>query len=122
MLAWIKDYLYYKIYSGPARNAPHDGINIKKYIEEKPPDVKLISQQELLEAKNKLKSPLDKPKTTFFCITPKDLLQAKCQLNNIKINDTIKHNNQLSPLLQEFNMVFKMGYKEFFEQQKLGKI
>lgn len=119
MLAWIKNYIYDTFYSGPARNAPCDGINIKKFIDEKPPDIKLISSNELLEAKNKLKPKSDEPvkSNSFFCITPKDLLKVKNNLHKTNKHDKLIQKN--SPLLEEFNTVFKMGYKEFFEQRKL---
>jgi hypothetical protein len=40
MFEWIKNYIYYTIYSGPARNAPNDGVDIKKFIENRPPNIK----------------------------------------------------------------------------------
>lgn len=121
MLQWIKDYIYYTIYSGPARNAPNDGVNIKKFIENKPSDVKLISGQDLLEAKNKLKTNDNSliKVNTFFSVTPKELINVKCQL---KTNTNIKMiNKNNTPLMEEFNTVFKMGYKNYFEQRKLTK-
>jgi len=119
MLQWIKDYIYYTIYSGPARNAPNNGINIKKFIEDKPPDIKLITGDDLVQAKNKLKTNTSQQLKTnsFFTVTTKDLLQAKHQLHKTtNQKNTIKKD---SPLLEEFNMVFKMGYKEFFDQRKI---
>jgi|SRR6516162_5034219 hypothetical protein len=128
MLSWFTNY-FYTWYSGPARNAPNDGINIKKFIESKPADIKLIAVHDLTDVKNKLK-PVDTTKTitTYFCITPKELQQTKLKLHNTKqtnksfIFDTIQphfeKNKNLTPLMQEFNTVFELGYKNYFEQKK----
>ncbi len=89
MISWITDWLY-TVYSGPARNAPNNGVNIKKYIDEKPPDVKTITSEDVKEA-----------------------------LNNLKpISATEKPMIYTSPLMNEFNTVFTMGYKNYFEQKK----
>ncbi len=89
MLSWITDWLY-TVYSGPARNAPNNGVNIKKYIEEKPVDIKTITSQDVKEALDNLKpvGPIEKPR------------------------------NYTSPLMNEFNTVFTMGYKNYFENKK----
>ncbi len=93
MFAWITEW-FYTVYSGPvsgpARNAPNNGVNIKKYIEEKPPEVKIITDDEVQQALENLKP--------------------------IPIVD--KPVNYTSPLMAEFNNVFAMGYKTYFEKKK----
>jgi hypothetical protein len=118
MISWITSFIYNTIYSGPARNAPNDGINIKKYIDEKPPEVKLISGDDLIQIKQQLKKVEEQPIKTmsFFSISQKDLLQAKSKLNKVNQKHTIEDNQ--SPLQREFNAVFQIGYKNYFEQKK----
>lgn len=91
MIAWLYSWFYDPVYSGPARNAPNAGIDIKKFIENKAPEVSIISEQEILEVKNKL-TPLP------------------------EIHD--KPSYYVSPLMNELNGVFKSGYKEYFEKKK----
>lgn len=76
-----------------ARNAPNNGVDIKKFIESKPVEIKTISQNDLTSAIAKLKSPLPAEKPTVYS----------------------------SPLIKEFGEVFEMGYKNYFEQLKLKK-
>ena len=93
MFSWITEW-FYTVYStpvtGPARNAPNNGVDIKKYIDEKPLEVKIISTQDVQEALIKLK--------------PIPLVE--------------KPSKYTSPLIAEFNKVFDMGYQNYFEQKK----
>ena len=90
MYAWLQSWFYAPVLSGPARNAPCAGIDIKKFIEEKAPEVNIITQNDIVEAKRNLVHV--EPKNTFTPYT--------------------------SPLIAEFNTVFEMGYKNFFEKKK----
>src|SRR6186713_3136294 len=92
MFAWLQSWFYNPVYSGPARNAPNAGIDIKKFIENKAPEVSIISEQEIVEVKNKL-VPIP-----------------------LEIHD--KPSYYVSPLMGELNGVFKSGYKDFFEKKK----
>ena len=89
MISWISEWLY-AIYSGPARDAPNNGVNIKKYIEDKPPDIKTITCDDVKEAIDKLKPVTIKDKPLIYT----------------------------SPLMAEFNTVFDMGYKNYFQKKK----
>ena len=91
MISWISEWLY-AIYSGPARNAPNNGVNIKKYIEQKPPDINTITSDDVKEAIDKLKPVVVIDKPLGYTYT--------------------------SPLMAEFNTVFTMGYKNYFEKKK----
>lgn len=93
MLTWISELLYSVVYAGPARNAPNSGINIKKYIEEKPPDVVSITKDDL-----------EKVKLT------------KVETNN----DRPKH--YISPMMAEFQTVFDMGCHNFLEKKKQRRV
>lgn len=94
MFNWIVDWLY-STYSGPARNAPNSGHDIKKFIENKPPEVTLISSDDINNVIKKLNKVPEIEKPTSF---------------------------PSSPLMTEFHNVFNMGYKNFFEQKKLKKV
>ena len=92
MFAWVTNWLY-TVYSGPARNAPNNGVNIKKFIEEKPPEIKTITQEDIVEALDHLKPVQQIQKPVVYS----------------------------SPLMEEFNTVFNLGYKEYFEKRKSSK-
>jgi hypothetical protein len=55
MFEWVSLWWTNKSLSGPARNAPNDGKNIKELIEQKPDTVLLVSQSEINNIRNKLK-------------------------------------------------------------------
>lgn len=93
MFYWIVDW-FYGSYSGPARNAPNSGHDIKKFIENKPPEVTLIS--------------------------PEDINNVIQKLN--KVPEIEKSSFSATPLMTEFNNVFSMGYKQYFEEKKLKKM
>lgn len=90
MFSWIVEWLYTPFQYNAARNAPNNGVNIKKYIEEKPPEVKIITSKEIIETLEHLKPTptIDRPVV------------------------------YTSPLMAEFNQVFDMGYKNYFEKKK----
>ena len=92
MFSWITEwfYTYSTPVTGPARNAPNNGVDIKKYIDEKPVDVIIITCADVKEAKENLKPVVNVEKPT----------------------------NYTSPLIAEFNQVFEMGYKNYFDQKK----
>lgn len=94
MFSWITEW-FYTVYSsptitGPARNAPNNGLDIKKYIEEKPPDIKMITSDDVKEQLEKLKPVVHNEKASVYT----------------------------SPLITEFNEVFNVGYKEYFQKKK----
>lgn len=90
MFAWLSSWFYSPVYSGPARNAPNAGIDIKKFIENKAPEVSIISEKDIIDTKNKLTPTEIHDKPSFY----------------------------VSPLMSELNDVFEGGYKEFFERKK----
>lgn len=94
MINWIYEWLYSSVAYAPARNAPNEGVDIKKFIESKPDDVVMISAEEINHVKQKLNKIPEVQKTSFTG----------------------------TPLIEEFNTVFSMGYKNYFEQKKLRKI
>lgn len=94
MLHWIVDW-FYTTYSGPARNAPNAGHDIKKFIESKPPEITLISPDDINKVIQNLNKIPEIEKPTSF---------------------------PGSPLMTEFNNVFNIGYKNYFEQKKLKKM
>lgn len=55
MLSWVSSWWTNKSLSGPARNAPNDGKNIKELLQQKPVSIPLLSQQEISNARNNLK-------------------------------------------------------------------
>lgn len=92
MFSWITEwfYTYTTPVTGPARNAPNNGVDIKKYIEDKPLEVKMITCEEVKDALEKLKPVVNNEKPAIYT----------------------------SPLIAEFNQVFDMGYKNYFEKKK----
>ncbi|HSW76693.1 MAG TPA: hypothetical protein VLG50_06595 [Candidatus Saccharimonadales bacterium] len=97
LLNWLLSFFYEtKNSTGPARNAPDSNINnIKKLIENKPPDVSIISEQDIITAKEKLK-----------------------KVDISKINPIYTE----SDLMVELHKVFDMDYKLFFEQRRNRKL
>ena len=119
MISWISDWIYTIIYSGPARNAPNDGKNIKQILEQKPPDINAITANDLLYLKEKLKKVEEVPKKEDYYMKPlaKDLKLAKTKLNKVTTND-LRAPFYTSPLLNEFNTVFNMGYMQYLSAKK----
>jgi hypothetical protein len=93
MLNWIYNW-FSTTYHYPARNAPNNGIDVKKFIENKPSEVKLISLEDINNIKNNLHK-IEIPER------PSDFPG--------------------SPLMTEFHNVFNMGYKNFLEQRKSSR-
>ena len=94
MISWFTDWIYSVVYSGPARNAPNDGINIKKYIEEKPPNIKTI--------------------------TPDELTSIIVKLHKIEPNSH-KPTPYISPIMNEFQTVFNIGCLNYLEQKRKSR-
>lgn len=94
MLNWLYSWWYFV--PGPARNAPNDGVDIKKFVENKPTSVSVITETEIKTAMNNLN----------------------------RVNVIHKPSGYTAPLIREFNEVFEMGYENFLKQrrEKLKKI
>ena len=91
MFSWITEWFTTVYYGpGPARNAPNNGVNIKKFIEEKPPHVKIVTSEEIQQTMEKLKPVTGVEKAAVYT----------------------------SPLLTEINSVFDMGYQNYFQKKK----
>lgn len=90
MLSWLSSWFYSPVLSGPARNAPCAGIDIKKFIETKAPEMTFISQSDIVNAKKSL----------------------------VHVEQHATPTVYTSPLMAEFNNVFEMGYKNYFEKKK----
>jgi len=93
MLNWIYDWFSTSMFY-PARNAPNDGHDIKKFIENKPLEVHLISSEDITKIKNNLHKIEVPERPTAF---------------------------PGSPLMMEFDTVFQMGYKNFLEKRKSSR-
>ena len=93
MLGWISSW-WSDPFAGPARNAPNGGIDISKLFSQKPVHVITVSQQQILDIKNSLKK-------TETNITPP--ISSK------------------PAIMCEFDEVFNLGYKGFFEERKKRK-
>ena len=83
------NWFYTTYFYTPARNAPNDGVDIKKFIE-----------------KNEIKT-----------ITSDDLSSAISNLKKVDTNND-KPLTYTSPLLKEMDEVFKIGYKNYFKNKK----
>ncbi len=90
MLSWISSLWTTGLFSGPARNAPNNGVGIKSLIDQKPAQVVGISDAELKVAIDNLKK--TEPNTPYVSDQP--------------------------PVLIELNKVFGMGNENFFEAIK----
>lgn len=77
MLSWVSSWWINRSLSGPARNAPNDGKNIKEIMEQKPANVLLVSPNEINNIRNKLKKTVQNE--PYRSETPKLLLD----LNNV---------------------------------------
>lgn len=92
MFAWLSSWFYTSNVIAPARNMP-EGVNVsemKKIIETKPIEIGIITENDIVNAKKKLTHVERQPTPPTYT----------------------------SPLMAEFNSVFEMGYKNYFERKK----
>lgn len=98
MFNWITSWWTNGLLSGPARNAPNDGVGIKELIAQKPPQV--------------------------VSVTDSDLKQAIDNLKKAEIN-LISFVSDKPPVLLELHKVFGTGNKDFFsviKQKRIAKL
>lgn len=95
MLGWVSSWWSVGSFTGPARNAPNNGIDIKKLFDQRPTQVILLSETEVKQELKKLRP------TKTNAVPP---LSTK------------------PPLMQEFDDVFNKGYKDYFEARKNKRI
>jgi len=95
MFNWISCFWSDGSFTGPARNAPNNGIDIKKIFDQRPLQVICVSESQIKTELSKLR------KTTINAIPP--LLHQP-------------------PIMKEFDNVFSQGYKQYFIARKLNKI
>jgi len=88
---WITSFWQTDSFTGPARNAPNNGIDIKKIFDQRPTQVMTLSQSEVQEELKKLRP------TKINAVPP------------------LSHK---PPIMKEFDDVFKDGYKAFFEARR----
>ena len=88
MLSWVTTWWSAGSFTGPARNAPNNGIDIKKLFDQRPTQVMTLTQAEVIKEREKLRP--------------------------TKINAIPPISNR-PPIMQEFDDVFTQGYKEYFE-------
>ena len=91
MLGWVGSWWSVGSFTGPARNAPNDGINIKKLFDQRPKQVITLSEAEVKQELKKLRP------TKINAVPP------------------LTHK---PPIMQEFEDVFANGYKNYFEARK----
>lgn len=98
MFGWVSSWWTKGFFSGPARNAPNDGKNIKEILEKSP------------EATSKLLS--------------EEILQKKISsLRKITTNETRPLFTERSPILLQLENVSVHGYREYFlSLKKSGKL
>lgn len=94
MLSWITSW-WSTSFSGPARNAPDGGKNIKVVLAQKPIHIKTITSDQLLERISVLKPTI--------------------------INSNPPISNK-SPMMKEIDLVNAEGYKIFFIKLREKKI
>lgn len=89
LLDWVSSlWLSSGSFTGPARNAPNNGIDIKKLFDQRPTQVITLTQEQVQIELKKLRP------TKTNAIPP------------------ISHK---PPIMQEFDDVFNQGYKNYFE-------
>lgn len=91
MLSWFTSFWTDELSSGPARNAPNNGFNIKEIFDQRPKQVITLSAEEVQEKLRSLKPTV------------------------INANPPVSNK---PPLMKEFDDVFTSGYKEFLEAQR----
>ena len=91
MLDWVGSWWSAGSFTGPARNAPNDGINIKKLFDQRPKQVISLTEAEVKQELKKLRP------TKINAVPP------------------LSHK---PPIMQEFEDVFANGYKNYFESRK----
>ena len=95
MLNWVSSWWSVGSFTGPARNAPNNGIDIKKFFDQRPTQVISLSAEEVKQELSKLR-PTKINAIPPLCVKP--------------------------PLMAEFDNVFNTGYKEYFEARKRKRI
>ena len=91
---WLSSWFTNSEFSGPARNAPNNGINIKNLLNACPQKMVAVTEVELTQTITKLR------KTKTNAIPP---LSEKPKI------------------MQEFDQVFENGYKAYFESLKQSR-
>jgi hypothetical protein len=114
-------------FSGPARYAPNNGVNIKELIEARNnfilnSKLPLVIQTEEVEEIVTTLPPLIKkkevePSLSSFFVTKEDICFIKDKLKPVPIieRESVKESN---PLFREFNSVFSMGNDAYFQKLK----
>lgn len=114
-------------FSGPARNAPNNGVNIKEIIEARnnfilasktPTNIQPegIVEEIVIDLPHPLMKKEDVVASPFF-ITKDDICSVKEKLKPVPIieREIIKESN---PLFREFNSVFSIGNEAYFQKIK----
>ncbi|MEM2986597.1 MAG: hypothetical protein QXV60_00650 [Nitrososphaerota archaeon] len=87
MLSWLSNWWSAGTFSGPARNAPNQGKNIKSLFDQRPKHVIIVSDTEIKKALSNLKK--------------------------TEVNQNSK--DYENPLFKELYKIFEKGYKEYFK-------
>jgi hypothetical protein len=91
MLGWATSWWSSENFTGPARNAPNSGINIRQLFDQKPTQVMILSQEQVIEVISGLRP------TKINAMPP--------------LSDK-------PPIMKDFDNVFECGYKNYFQQLK----
>ena len=95
MLGWVSSWWSVGSFPGPARNAPNNGIDIKKLFDQRPTQVISLSEADVKQELKKLRP---------------------------TITNAVPPISNKPPLMQEFDDVFNKGYKDYFEVRKRKRI
>lgn len=87
MLSWVTSWWSSGTFTGPARNAPNNGVDIKKFFDQRPKQVITVTSVEI--------------QTTL-----KGLKKAE--------TNAVPPASNKPPIMKEFDSVFDQGYKEYF--------
>lgn len=95
MLSWIASWWSTKSFTGPARNAPNNGQNIKELFEQKPASVIVLTDKEIQSVRSTLK---------------------KTEINSDPPSIVIP------PIMMSLNNVFQQGNENYFESVKQRRL
>lgn len=146
MFSWITSWWSSSAISGPARNAPNEGKNIKEIIDQKPAEVSILTQEEIIAVKNNLRktgiretidftddncitftntislksSPEKQKHPLTMVVTQEQVVTIKNGLKKTATNTTLP-SPITSPIVEALNTVFSQGNAKYFENIRTSR-
>jgi hypothetical protein len=146
MFSWISSWWSTSAISGPARNAPNEGKNIKEIISQKPAEVSILTQEEIIAVKNNLRktvtreaidisddyitftntislkpSPERQKHPLTMIVTQEQVVTIKNGLKKTPTSNSLSNPGAISPIVKALNTVFAQGNAKYFEDIRIRR-